>query len=118
MRDPIERGSLGLGMTHRRNVVLLSGDAERLHGCGLSTERARNQCPREHARGERDATEQIAEPIELGVECGLLFLEGTVFVTVDRVTAEGSLVTLALDPVPGEYVLSDLSSGPVLFATC
>ena len=38
--------------------------------------------------------------------------------TVDRVTAEGSLVTLALDPVEGEYVLSDLSSGPVLFATC
>jgi hypothetical protein len=37
---------------------------------------------------------------------------------VDRVTAEGSLVTLALDPVEGEYVLSDLSSGPVLFATC
>lgn len=38
--------------------------------------------------------------------------------SVDRVTAEGSLVTLALDPVEGEYVLSDLSSGPVLFATC
>jgi len=38
--------------------------------------------------------------------------------TVDRVTAEGSLVTLALDPLPGKYVLSDLSSGPVLFATC
>jgi hypothetical protein len=38
--------------------------------------------------------------------------------TVDRVTAEGSLVTLALDPADGEYVLSDLSSGPVLFATC
>ncbi|HEX5860639.1 MAG TPA: hypothetical protein VFY58_02285 [Nocardioides sp.] len=38
--------------------------------------------------------------------------------TVDRVTAEGSLVTLALDPAEGEYVLSDLSSGPVLFATC
>ena len=38
--------------------------------------------------------------------------------TVDRVTAEGSLVTLALDPGEGEYVLSDLSSGPVLFATC
>ena len=37
---------------------------------------------------------------------------------VDRVTAEGSLVTLALDPVEGEYVLSDLSSGPLLFATC
>lgn len=38
--------------------------------------------------------------------------------TVERVTAEGSLVTLALDPEEGEYVLSDLSSGPVLFATC
>jgi hypothetical protein len=38
--------------------------------------------------------------------------------SVDRVTAEGSLVTLALNPVRGEYVLSDLSSGPVLFATC
>jgi hypothetical protein len=38
--------------------------------------------------------------------------------TVDRVTAEGSLVTLTLDPVEGQYVLSDLSSGPVLFATC
>ena len=38
--------------------------------------------------------------------------------SVDRVTAEGSLVTLTLDPVEGEYVLSDLSSGPVLFATC
>ena len=37
---------------------------------------------------------------------------------VDRVTAEGSLVTLALDPLEGEYVLSDLSSGPLLFATC
>ena len=37
---------------------------------------------------------------------------------VDRVAAEGSLVTLTLDPVAGEYVLSDLSSGPVLFATC
>ena len=38
--------------------------------------------------------------------------------SVDRVAAEGSLVTLALDPVDGEYVLSDLSTGPVLFATC
>ena len=38
--------------------------------------------------------------------------------TVDSVTAEGSLVTFDLDPQDGEYVLSDLSSGPVLFATC
>ncbi|WP_432477675.1 hypothetical protein [Nocardioides sp. GXQ0305] len=35
-----------------------------------------------------------------------------------EVTAEGSVVTMELDPVEGSYVLSDLSSGPVLFATC
>ena len=37
---------------------------------------------------------------------------------VDSATAEGDLVTLDLEPVEGTYVLSDLSSGPVLFATC
>jgi len=35
-----------------------------------------------------------------------------------RVTAEGEVVTMRLDPVEGSYVLSDLTSGPVLFATC
>lgn len=34
------------------------------------------------------------------------------------VEAHGSLVTMDLKPVQGAYVLSDLSSGPVLFATC
>jgi len=34
------------------------------------------------------------------------------------VTAEGDVVTLVLEPVEGSYVLSDLSTGPVLFATC
>lgn len=38
--------------------------------------------------------------------------------TVDEVAAEGSLVRLSLVPEPGSYVLSDLSSGPVLFASC
>ncbi|GAB2854596.1 hypothetical protein [Nocardioides pacificus] len=33
-------------------------------------------------------------------------------------TAEGRSVILDLEPGEGEYVLSDLSSGPVLFATC
>jgi hypothetical protein len=33
-------------------------------------------------------------------------------------SADGSVVVLDLDPVEGEYVLGDLSSGPVLFATC
>lgn len=32
--------------------------------------------------------------------------------------ATGRVVVLDLDPVEGSYVLSDLSSGPVLFATC
>ena len=38
--------------------------------------------------------------------------------SVDEVSADGSLVTMDLDPRRGAYVLSDLSSGPVLFATC
>jgi hypothetical protein len=33
-------------------------------------------------------------------------------------TAQGELVTLDLAPVKGSYVFSDLTSGPVLFATC
>lgn len=35
-----------------------------------------------------------------------------------RVAASGRVVTMELDPRPDTYVLSDLSSGPVLFATC
>lgn len=35
-----------------------------------------------------------------------------------RVSAEGDLVTMRLDPREDSYVLSDLTSGPVLFATC
>lgn len=37
---------------------------------------------------------------------------------VDTVTADGSLVVMRVTPRSGAYVLSDLSSGPVLFATC
>lgn len=37
---------------------------------------------------------------------------------VDEVTATGRVVRMRLDPEPETYVLSDLSSGPVLFATC
>jgi len=35
-----------------------------------------------------------------------------------RVEAEGNLVTMQLLPRPGSFVLSDLSTGPLLFATC
>lgn len=38
--------------------------------------------------------------------------------SVGSVTAEGRFVTMDLAPVEGAYVLSDLSTGPVLFATC
>lgn len=38
--------------------------------------------------------------------------------SVGPVTADGSLLTMDLVPKEGAYVLSDLASGPVLFATC
>lgn len=38
--------------------------------------------------------------------------------TLGRVAADGSVVTMDLRPKPGSYVLSDLSTGPLLFATC
>ena len=38
--------------------------------------------------------------------------------SVGSVTADGRLVTMDLRPRRGAYVLSDLSTGPVLFATC
>ncbi len=38
--------------------------------------------------------------------------------SVDEVTADGAVVTMELDPLEGQYVLSDLTTGPVLFATC
>jgi len=37
---------------------------------------------------------------------------------VESVTAQGTLVVMLLEPRPGASVLSDLSTGPVLFATC
>lgn len=37
---------------------------------------------------------------------------------VDSVTADGDLVTMGLEPREGTFVFSDLSTGPVLFATC
>ena len=38
--------------------------------------------------------------------------------SVQSATADGNVVTLDLEPTEGSYVFSDLSSGPVLFATC
>ncbi|WP_232676631.1 hypothetical protein [Nocardioides sp. R-C-SC26] len=37
---------------------------------------------------------------------------------VEEVVADGSVVTMHLDAVAGAYAFSDLSTGPVLFATC
>jgi hypothetical protein len=38
--------------------------------------------------------------------------------SIDSVTAQGHLVVMQLTPRKGTYVLSDLSTGPLLFATC
>lgn len=38
--------------------------------------------------------------------------------TLGKVAASGPVVTLDLHPEPGSFVLSDLSTGPLLFATC
>ena len=38
--------------------------------------------------------------------------------SVESASADGRVVRLDLEPRPDTYVLSDLSSGPVLFATC
>jgi hypothetical protein len=38
--------------------------------------------------------------------------------TLGKVTASGPVVTMDLHPKPGSFVLSDLSTGPLLFATC
>ncbi|WP_460711935.1 hypothetical protein [Nocardioides dilutus] len=38
--------------------------------------------------------------------------------TLGDVVADGNIVTMHLEPVEGAFVLSDLSSGPLLFATC
>jgi hypothetical protein len=35
-----------------------------------------------------------------------------------KVVADGRVLTMDLHPVPGAFVLSDLSTGPLLFATC
>ena len=37
---------------------------------------------------------------------------------VEDARSDGREITLDLRPDEGEYVLSDLTSGPVLFATC
>jgi hypothetical protein len=44
--------------------------------------------------------------------------ECTVRFSVERAGSEGREVVLDLSPAEGSYVLSDLTSGPVLFATC
>ncbi len=38
--------------------------------------------------------------------------------SVESASAQGRLVRMRLDPVEGQYVLSDLTSGPLLFAIC
>ena len=70
-------------------------------------------------RGRRAGADQRRHPRHVGFGAGTG--KGGDFTDrfrLGRVAAEGEVVTMALDPVEGSYVLSDLSSGPVLFATC
>lgn len=67
----------------------------------------------DQARAEADVRAQLA----VGPAPG----QGGAFTDRFRLVetrAEGEAVVLDLDPVDGAYVLSDLSNGPVLYATC
>lgn len=67
----------------------------------------------DHARTDADTRSQLAAGPAPG--------QGGDFTdrfTLGEVTADGTIVRMALEPADGAYVISDLSSGPVLFATC
>lgn len=67
----------------------------------------------EQARANADSRSALASGPAVGQ--GGLFTDRF---EVASATAEGRVVTMRLTPVEGAYVLSDLGSGPVLFATC
>lgn len=67
----------------------------------------------DQARSDADSRSQLASGAATGQ--GGDFSERF---TLGPVTADGRVVTLDLEPVDDSPVLSDLSTGPVLFATC
>lgn len=67
----------------------------------------------DQARADADSRAELASGPALG--------QGGDFADrfrLDRVAADGRVVTMELDAAEGAYVLSDLSTGPLLFATC
>lgn len=67
----------------------------------------------EHARNDADTRAVLASGPAPG--------QGGTFAdrfTLGEVSADGRVVRMEMEPTPGAYLLSDLSEGPVLFATC
>lgn len=67
----------------------------------------------DQARADADSRSQLAAGPAPGQ--GGSFTERF---TLGKVVATGRVLTMAMTPVEGTFVLSDLSHGPVLFATC
>ncbi|WGX97665.1 hypothetical protein [Nocardioides sp. L-11A] len=67
----------------------------------------------DHARADADSRSRLAAGPAPGQ--GGTFPERF---ALGRVVASGRVLTMAMTPVEGTFVLSDLSHGPVLFATC
>ena len=70
-----------------------------------------------HYQADRLVARKPSAAMNFGIAAHLLTLEPDRFALEDAAATDG-VVTLDLAPVPGQYVLSDLTSGPVLFATC
>lgn len=100
-------------------LVKEAGGVHPLTGFAIATERGggvRVALTFEHddqARADADSRSQLAAGPAPGQ--GGTFPERF---RLGKVTADGTLVTMALQPREGQSVLSDLSDGPLLFATC
>ncbi|HEX6148872.1 hypothetical protein [Nocardioides sp.] len=104
---------------HARELIAAAGDVNPLTGFamavepGLDVRVAMSFENEEQARTNADTRAVLAAGPAPG--------QGGDFTDrfrVGKVSADGSVVTMELEPREGEYVLSDLTSGPVLFATC
>lgn len=102
-----------------RELVEAAGEVNPMTGFAMAVEPSRDVRvamsfeSEEQARTNADTRAQLA----VGPAPG----QGGTFddrFRLGRVSAEDSVVTMELEPREGEYVLSDLTSGPVLFATC
>lgn len=100
-------------------LVKQAGGVHPLTGFAIATERgggvrvALTFEQEDQARADADSRSQLAAGPAPGQ--GGTFPERF---RLGKVRADGTLVTMALEPLEGQSVLSDLSDGPLLFATC